>query len=163
MALFDGKDKAGSVDNEVLQKLSAVPLLPVLIEQITQDENEPWLWSSQSYYDLCVRTITVEPDNFEITWYQFDLAADPGCLEKEILGHVSLKYTDIGYYPLHSYTSADGKKTVPVERVCYLWTTVVRERLAEAMPNCRFDAIKGQKTRFEFSYHVEKPVLQDWF
>ena len=104
MGLFDGKAKKESAENEVLQKLSQVPLLDLLIENVLHEENEPWITMGQSYYDSCRRVVKIEPDGFEIKWSSYH---DEPCIgsdgqrriEKveDVHGQVGYSYTKSGY------------------------------------------------------------------
>ena len=71
MGLFDGKAKKESAENEVLQKLSQIPLLDLLIENVLLEDEEPWITMGQSYYDSCKRVVRIEPDSFEIKWKDY--------------------------------------------------------------------------------------------
>lgn len=167
MGLFDGKAKQESAENEVLQKLSACPLLDLLIENVLGDEEEPWLQMGQNYYDSCCRTVTVEPDGFEIKWSSYHeepYIGNDGNRHtqrvEDVHGRVGYSYTKSGYLPLHSYSYDSGKKEISTERVCYLWASIIRERMAAKMPNCVFCDVSYDAT---FTYIVPALTFKDWF
>lgn len=167
MGLFDGKAKKESAENEVLQKLSQVPLLDLLIENVLHEENEPWITMGQSYYDSCRRVVKIEPDGFEIKWSSYH---DEPCIgsdgqrriEKveDVHGQVGYSYTKSGYLPLHGYKYDNGNKEVPTNRVCCLWASIIRERMMATMPQCRFGEVNDNAT---FSYTVPGLSFKDWF
>lgn len=170
MGLFDGKEKKEkqeSAENEVRQKLSACPLLDLLIENVLGEEDEPWLQMGQSYYDDCSRTVKVVPDGFEIKWssyhYEPYIGSDGQSHEQkveDVNGRVGYSFTKRGYRPLHSYSYDDGKKNVSTERVCYVCASIIRERMAAKMPNCKFDSVNWNAT---FTYTVPALTFKDWF
>lgn len=167
MGLFDGKAKQASAENEVLQKLSVCPLLDLLIENLLKNEDEPWLRVGQNYYDNCYRTVKVEPDGFEIKWSSYHsepyIGQDGQRYEQsveEVHGSIAYSYTDSGYLPLHSYSYDNGKKEISTQRVCYLWASIVRERMAAKMPRCRFGEVTDDAT---FAYIVPALIFKDWF
>ena len=167
MGLFDGKAKQESAENEVLQKLSACPLLDLLIENVLSDEEEPWLQMGQSYYDSCRRTVKVEPDGFEIKWSSYHsepyIGSDGQRHEQnveDVHGRIGYSYTKSGYLPLHSYSYDNGKKEISTQRVCCLWASIVRERMAAKMPNCKFGGVTENAT---FTYTVPALTFKDWF
>lgn len=166
MGLFDGKAKQESAENEVLQKLSSVPLLDLLIENVLGAE-EPWLQMGQSYYDSCCRTVTVEPDGFEIKWSSYHeepYIGNDGNRHtqsvEDVHGRIGYSYTKSGYLPLHSYSYDSGKKEISTQRVCYLWASIIRERMAAKMPNCEFSDVSYDAT---FTYTVPALTFKDWF
>lgn len=167
MGLFDGKAKQESAENEVLQKLSSCPLLDLLIENVLRNEEEPWLQMGQSYYDSCRRTVKVEPDGFEIKWSSYHnepyIGSDGQRHEQsveDVHGRVGYSYTKSGYLPLHSYSYDNGKKEISTQRVCCLWASIVRERMAAKMPNCKFGGVTDNAT---FTYTVPALSFKDWF
>lgn len=167
MGLFDGKAKQESAENEVLQKLSACPLLDLLIKNVLGDEDEPWLQMGQSYYDSCHRTVKVEPDVFEIKWSSYHnepyIGSDGQRHEQrveDVHGRIGYSYTKSGYLPLHSYSYDNGKKEISTQRVCCLWASIVRERMAAKMPNCKFGGVTDNAT---FTYTVPALTFKDWF
>ena len=159
MGLFDGKAKQEAAENEVMQKLSQVPLLDILIQNLLDVEAEPWIRMGQSYYDDCQRTVRVEPDGFEIKWSSWH-EEGAGHRVEQIHGRVNYSYTKSGYLPLHSYYYDNGKKEIPTSQVCYLWASVIRERMAAKMPNCKFNSVSGDAA---FTYTVPSPSFKDWF
>lgn len=167
MGLFDGKAKLESAENEVMQKLSQVPLLDDLIRNLLEEENEPWIWMSQGYYDNCRRVVTIGPDAFEIKWVSYQkeqyIGKDGQVSTKRVenmQGRVGYSYTKSGYIPLHRYVYDSGKKEIPTQRVCCLWASVVRERMAAKMPNCMFHEVKEDAS---FIYIVPSLSFKDWF
>lgn len=167
MGLFDGKAKQEAAENEVLQKLSAVPILDLLIENLLHAEDNPWLQMGQSYYDSCHRIVTVEPDSFEIKWsscHEEPYIGNDGQRHtktvEDVHGRICYGYTNSGYRPLHGYSYDGGKKEVSTERVCYLWASVVRDRMMAVMPNCKFGSVADDAT---FTYSVPKLAFKDWF
>ncbi len=172
MGLFDGKAKQESAESEVLQKLSAVPLLDLLIENVLNEAaaDESWLQIAQNYYDSCKRTVTVEADGFEIKWSGYhdeQYVGNDGNVRtkrvEDIYGRIGYSYTKSGYRPLHGYTYEGGKKTITTDRVCWLWASVIRERMAAKMPSCDFDGVCGTKGGATFTYTVPKLSFKDWF
>lgn len=173
MGLFDGGKKLKDAENEVLQKLSECPLLDMLIENIQKEqEEEPWLQMGQNYYDNCKRVVTVEPDGFEIKWideHQEPYTDQHGILQhrdvKELLGRIGYSYTRSGYVPLHEYRYDDGNRWINTKRVCYLWASIIRERMAAKMPNCKFDDIAHDEYwgDITFTYTVPALTFKDWF
>lgn len=167
MGLFDGNAKRESAENEVLQKLSSVPLLDLLIDNVLGAEDEPWLQMGQSYYDSCCRIVTVEPDGFEIKWSSYHeepYIGNDGNRHtqrvEDVHGRIGYSYTKSGYLPLHSYSYDNGKKEISSQRVCCLWASIVRERMAAKMPNCKFDGVTDNAT---FTYTVPALTFKDWF
>lgn len=167
MGLFDGKAKQESAENEVLQKLSACPLLDRLIENVLKDEERPWVQMGQSYYDSCLRTVKVEPDGFEIEWNSYHSEPDTGSngqrheqSVEDVHDRISYSYTKSGYLPLHSYSYDNGKKEISTQRVCCLWASIVRERMAAKMPDCKFGNVTDSAT---FTYTVPERTFKDWF
>lgn len=169
MGLFGEKVKREtkeSAENEVLQKLCACPLLDLLIENILGEE-EPWLQMGQSYYDSCCRTVSIEPDGFEIKWSSYHnepyIGSDGQRHEQrveDVHGCIGYSYTKSGYLPLHSYTFDDGKQEIPTHRVCYLLASIVRERMSAKMPHCTFGEVTNNAT---FIYVVPAQTFKDWF
>ena len=166
MALFGGRSKQ-DVEQEVLQKLSVVPLLDLLVENVMNNEEEPWLHISQGFYDSCKREVRIEPDGFEIKWSSYHdeqyVGPDGKRHEKrveKVHASVGYSYTKSGYLPLHGYRYDEGKKEIPTQRVCYLWACIIRERLAAKMPKCRFSNVTDDAT---FSYIVPGLLFKDWF
>lgn len=159
MGLFDGKAKQEAAEEEVMQKLSQVPLLDILIENILGDGAASWIREGQSYYDNCRRKVKIEPDSFEIKWSSYPEEI-PGQREEVIHESVCYSYTKSGYLPLHQFSYDNGKKEIPTEQVCYLWASIIRERMAAKMPNCKFDSVYGDAS---FTYKVQPPSFKDWF
>ena len=166
MGLFDGKAKKESAEKEALQKLSQVPLLDMLIENILSKE-EPWILQCQSYYDNCQRVVTIEPDGFEIKWsgtHSEEYIGDDGQLHykkiEDMYGHIGYSYTKSGYLPLHSYKYDNGSKELSTVRVCYLWASIIRERMMAEMPQCKFGEVNESAV---FSYTVPPLSFKDWF
>lgn len=167
MGLFDGKEKKESAENEVLQKLSQVPLLDLLIENVLNNEEEPWILKRQSYYDDGRRVVTIEPDGFEIKWsdsHTEEYIGNDGQRHynsvEDVHGRVGYSYTKSGYLPLHSYRYDNGKKEVSANRVCCLWASIIRERMMAKMPQCRFGEVNDSAF---FSYTVPSLSFKDWF
>lgn len=166
MGLFDGKAKKESAENEVLQKLSQVPLLDLLIENVLNEE-EPWILERQSYYDDGRRVVKIEPDEFEIKWFDSHIEeyiGNDGQLHyntvEDVHGRVGYSYTKSGYLPLHGYKYDNGNKEVPANRVRYLWASIIRERMMAKMPQCKFGDVNGEAI---FSYTVPALSFKDWF
>lgn len=167
MGLFDGKAKQQSAENEVMQKLSQVPLLEILIQNILEEEDEPWIQRGQNYYDSCQRTVTVEPDVFEIklsSYHDEPYVGNDGQRHiqhvEDVHGRVAYSYTKSGYLPLHSYSYNDGKKEISTKRICYLWASIVHERMSAKMPDCKFNNVNEDAT---FTYTVPSLSFKDWF
>lgn len=121
----------------------------------------------QSYYDSCRRTVTVEPDGFEIKWSSFHEEPYVGSdgqrhtqRVEDVHGRVGYSYTKSGYLPLHSYSYDNGKKEISTQRVCCLWASIVRERMVAKMPNCKFSGVNDNAT---FTYTVPTLSFKDWF
>ena len=169
MGLFDGKGKK-DLENEVLEKLAKVPLLDSLIESILFEDQEPWLQMGQSYYDSCRRVVNVEPDSFEIKWSGYHEEASVGNdgqrhtkPVEDIYGRIGYSYTKSGYLPLHNYNSNDGYKVVSTKRVCFLWASIIRERMLAKMPTCKFEDVHETGNGASFSYTVPSLSFKDWF
>ena len=167
MGLFDGKAKKESAENEVLQKLSQIPLLDLLIENVLLEDEDPWITMGQGYYDNCKRVVKIGPDSFEIEWSNYHDEAYIGNdgqrhtqKVEEVHGHVGYSYTKSGYLPLHSYKYDNGNKEVPTDRVCYLWASIIRERMMEKMPQCKFGEVNDNAS---FTYTVPSLSFKDWF
>lgn len=166
MGLFDNKAKREAAENEVLQKLSQVPLLDLLIENILLEE-EAWILQCQSYYDDRCRVVKIEPDGCEIKWFdarrEVRMGSDGHTYREtveDIHGRVGYSYTKSGYLPLHSYRYDNGDKEIPTDRICCLWASVVRERMMARMPQCKFGNVDEKAT---FSYTVPPLSFKDWF
>ena len=168
MGLFDGKAKQEAAENEILQKLSQAPILDLLIENvINSGDEEPWLFSGMSYYDSCRRTVIIEPDGFGIKWsstHEEPYIGSDGQRRtqrvEDVHGELGYSYTKSGYLPLHSYSYDDGRKEISVDRVCCLWASIIRERLAAKMPDCKFGNVGSSAT---FTYSVPPLRFKDWF
>lgn len=154
MGLFDGKAKQERAENEVMQKLAACPLLDFLIDNILAADT--WVQMGQSYYDSCRRTVKVEPDTFAILWKNTTTEQNADSI-KECIAY---SYTASGYLPLHYYETEDKKTLVSTDRVCYLWASVVRERMAAKMPDCKFGHVNEDAS---FEYRVPALSFKDWF
>lgn len=166
MGLFDGKEKKEAAESEVLQKLSQVPLLDLLIENILNEE-EPWIFQCQSYYDSRRRVVHIEPDGFEIKWFDAHteeyLGGDGQQHHKtveDVYGQVGYSYTKSGYLPLHTYWYDNGNKKLSTDRVCYLWASIIRKRMMVKMPQCEFGEVNDSAY---FSYTVPALSFKDWF
>lgn len=176
MGLFDGLFNDGpnrweAAQNEVLQKLSACPMLDRLIESVLSEcENEPWLQMAQSYYDSRERTVKIEPDKFEIKWSSTHnepyIGNDGKRYEQkveDVHGRIAYGFTESGYLPLHgySYSYDNGKSvTVDTDTVCRLFASIVQERMEAKMPNCVFGPASHDKS---FTYYVPALTFKDWF
>lgn len=167
MGLFDGKERRESAEREVLQKLSQVPLLNNLIDNILNADDEPWLQMQQNYYDNCKRIVTVEPDSFEIKWNSYHEEPVIGAdgqrhtqRVEDIHGRIAYRYTLSGYVPLHSYRYENGAKEVSTERICYLFASIIHDRLKEKMPKCIFSEVDNKAV---FTYSVPSLPFKDWF
>ncbi len=167
MGLFDGKAKKEAVENEVLQKLSQVPLLDLLIENVLKSD-EPWILQCQSYYDSRKRVVSIDPDGFEIRWsgtHTEEYIGNDGQAHTktvvDVYGQIGYSYTKSGYVPLHHYWSENVKgKDVSTERVCYLWASLIRERMMAKMPQCDFGEVNDSA---KFTYTVPALSFKDWF
>ena len=173
--LFGNKEKQAAVENEILQKMSRIPLLDDLINQLLGDDLEEWMVKSQSYYDNCRRVVRVEPDCFSIKWSRwYKERVQVGVYEdgtpktevrdqEEILEEKGYSFTKSGYLPLHAHYNEKGKEDVSVGRVCYLWASIVRERMAAKMTNCRFETVNQYSEEAAFGYTVPAQTYKDWF
>jgi len=160
MGLFDGKAKREAAENEVMRKLSMLPILDQVIDTILSDENEPWIRTCQSYYDRYDRKVVIGPDSFEVIWRE--LHGEP--VEEKVLDSVAYSYTKSGYVPLHAFSYDDGKKEITTHEVCHLWACVIRERMIAKMPNSRFSTVTyDQGETVSFTYSVPGLFFKDWF
>lgn len=183
MGLFESKEsrilresKVKAVEDEVMLKLSQCQLLDMITDNLINGEE--WITTCQSYYDHCVRKVTIGEDFIEVKWFTdvqqtyVSGVSSNGTpqhsvkMVEEVHGKVAYSYTKSGYLPLHQYVSKviENPKTgdvitVSVERVCYLWTLVVCERLQAKLPRCDFR--KPFETSFE--YVVPRLEWKDWF
>ena len=167
MGLFDGKAKQDAAENEIMYRLSQVPLLDLLIANIFEGDVEPWIQMGQDYYDNCQRLVRIEPDGFEIIWSSVRdeiVVGNDGQRRvqrvEEVKGSVGYSYTKSGYMPLHGFAYDNGKKEISTQRVCCLWAAVVRERMAARLPNCWFSGVSENAT---FTYTVPALSFKDWF
>ena len=167
MGLFDGKAKQENAENEVLQKLSQTQILEAAVQQMVNETEASWIRKAQNYYDNCELTVIIHPDALIIEWRnkhaEFFIGTDGKLVKENIEDELVSKnysYTASGYLPLHEYKYDNGKKEISVERVCYLWASIVRERMAAKMPECKFE---GVLDRAVFTYKVPPLTLRDWF
>ena len=172
MALFGGTAKRETVENEILQAMSTVVLLDKLVAVVnfeangageTEPEN-PWVNKCQSYYDSRVRTVTIAADLFEIKWVEYE--RDPQDKDQRVANVVkrlAYNYTSSGYTPLHSHHNEKGKEDVTVNRVIYLWTTLVHERLKAQLSDCSFAQVHEGDGYSWFEYKVPALVWKRWF
>lgn len=173
--LFGTKEKQAAVEREILQKMSQLPILDNLIKQLLGEDAEEWMTMGQSYYDNCKRTVTVEPDSFELKWSRYyQERVQVGVYEdgtpktemrykEEILAEQGYSFTKSGYLPLHAHYNEKGKEDVSVGRVCYLWASIIREHLAAEMPNCKFGDVEHSSEAASFTYTVPALKFKDWF
>lgn len=186
MALFDfGREKREAeeakvkmVEDQIMQALAQCELLDMVIDNLLEDEENPWITTCQSYYDDCKRVVSSGVDMFEVKW--FVMRKEPAIVGydedgkpiqrmkdvEEILGRVGYSYTKSGYMPLHEYRSSitknekTGEKVViSAERMCELWVAVVRERMQAKMPACYF----GSPVEAMFAYQVPRLTWKEWF
>ena len=159
MALFD-VGKKDAAENYVIQALSQVPILDGVIEAIANHEEE-WIANCQGYYDSRQRKIIFEADFLQIKWS--DIHPEGDHRVETINGKVEYCYTASGYTPLHSHVNEKGKEDVAVDRVIYLWATIVRDRLQEVMPKCKFGYITAFPKYCELTYTVPELSWKRWF
>lgn len=160
MGLFDGGAKKEAAENAILQALSQLPILDDLVSTLMNNEEE-WITNCQGYYDNRKRQVTIEADLFEIKWSSF-YYEDERRME-QINGQVRYDYTSSGYTPLHNHVNEKGKEDVSVDRVIFLWSSIVRERLQAKMPNCKFGNVTGHEGSATFSYTVPALTWKRWF
>lgn len=161
MGLFDGNAKEKAAEEEVMRKLSTLPILDDLIATVmlVAEEKESWIRETQTYYDNRLRTVSIKPDSFEIKWSIYEDLPGVGRKE-EVLERVGYSYTSSGYLPLHRYVYDGGKKEIPTSRICVLWACVVRERMAAKMQHCEFSNVNHDAT---FTYKTPMLRFRDWF
>lgn len=167
MGLFNNKVRQEAVEQELLEKLSSNPLLDLIVDDILNDEEESWMRFAQSYYDNCLRTVSIQPDLLEIKWRNLQDLPTIGSdgeyyVEQVDDGEVQrcYSYTKSGYVPLHRYSYDDGKRDISIQRICYLWACVVRNHMAKRMPYCNFGEVN---TKASFTYTVPFLSFKDWF
>lgn len=173
--LFGTKEKQAAVEREILQKMSQLPLLDNIIKQLLGEDAEEWMTKGQSYYDNCIRTVTVQPDCFKLKWsryyqecvktgvYEDGIPKTEVRYKEEVLAEQSYSFTKSGYLPLHAHYNEKGKEDVSVGRVCYLWASVIREDLAAEMTNCKFNDVEHNSEAASFTYTVPALTFKDWF
>ena len=168
MGFFTNPAKQEEAEHAILQSMSKLDILELLVRNILgeAEENNPWITSCQEYYDGCVRVVTIAADLCEVKWSDVSYEKDASGKERrneEIKGRIAYSYTKSGYIPLHSHFNEKGKEDVSVNRVIYLWASIVRERLQSKMPECKFeDVTEGDGYAF-FRYRVPGLTWKSWF
>lgn len=169
MGLFDGRAKTEALEQEIRERMSALPIFDQLVESLLADETQGWLTQCQSYYDSRKRKVSVEEDCFEIKWssVQDEKYVDGnGQIRyrsvENVHGSVRYSFTKSGYLPLHSYCDERGKELVSANRIRNIWLGIVREKLLEKMPGCRFEELYST-TATSFEYTVPGLRFRDWF
>ena len=160
MGLFNGAKKREALENEIMQALSQLPILDDLVNSILNSELE-WLRKCQGYYDNRNRDVLIKTDIFEVKWA--NVGYENGKRLEEVMGKADYYYTDHGYRPLHCHEDENGYEDVSVERVLYLWASIVRERLMAKMPECNFGDVYENGDYSVFSYEVPALVWKSWF
>lgn len=172
MSLFIGGGKKEAVENSILQQMSQLPFINDLVaNMLAAAEKEPWILNCQSYYDTCVRKVTVEPDAVVITWktqrelYELEDGTNTGIrLVEGDFGERGWGFTANGYLPLHSHINEKGKIDVSLSRVCYLLAMLIQEQLVAKFHGCQFDAgVTEGRCCASFSYRVPERNWMDWF
>ena len=173
--LFGTKEKQANVENEILQKMSRLPILDDLINQLLGEDLEEWMNMGQSYYDSCKRIVRIDPDCFRLKWSKFYQERvqigvyDDGRhktemqQKEEIIAEKCYGFTRSGYLPLHAHYNEKGKEDVSTGRICYLWASVIRERLAAKMTDCKFGTVEQNSEVATFTYTVPALTFKDWF
>ena len=104
----------------------------------------------------------IGPDQFEV---QFISTGNNGSGE-EVADSLLYNYTNSGYMPLHPHLNEKGKQDLPVQRVVYLWTVIVRERLQAMFPDCRFGDVvvhPNNNNLCLIPYNVAPLMWKRWF
>lgn len=165
MGLFDGKAKKEAVENEIMQKLSQQKILNDLIFTLFE-ENEDWITTCQGYYDNRKRVVLVDTDYFGVFVMDHHIERDATGAERwvdDVISKVEYNYTSSGYAPLHHHVNEKGNEDVSVQRVLYLWASVIRERMQGKLPNCSFGEVEDQNGQIKFTYKVPGKVWKQWF
>lgn len=160
MGLFDNGAKHASVENMILQSMSQLPILEDLVATVAENEKE-WVSKCQGYYDTCQREVIIAPDLFAIKWIDYEV--QNGQKVKVIADEVSYSYTKSGYTPIHNHVNEKGREDVPVNRVVFLWSNIVRERLASKLSDCNFGSVTTCSNYCTFTYTVAPLQWRRWF
>lgn len=167
MGLFDGGAKKQAIENEVMQILSQQPILNEIMHSIQNNmKDNSWMLQCQGYYDSRQRSIIIEPDAFIINWKEKENVEDEKGNIQEIYkkkASIGLAYTDLGYMPLHSYKSKEGKELVSAERVAFLWASIIKERMKVHFHDCNFSDVWQDGKKAFFTYYVPKQEFKSWF
>lgn len=168
MAFFSGGAKREEVENEILRAMSRLDILTSLVENIAGEAagENPWLIACQGYYDGCVRTVTIAADLCEVKWSDVRYEKDAQGKEhrtEDVNGRIAYSYTKSGYIPLHSHYNERGREDVSVNRVIFLWASLLQERLQAKLTNCQFEeAVEGDGYAY-FRYKVPGLTWKRWF
>ena len=136
-------------------------------------KDKSWLFIGQDYYDSCKRTVTIEPDLFEIKWTRLREEPFTGSDGKkyvnsftEVLERIAFRFTESGYAPLHTYLYDNGRECLSISHVCSILASIIGERMKEQMPKCNFntDVIEyTNESKASFDYSVPKRSYIEWF
>ena len=160
MGLFDGGAKQSAVENMILQSLSQLEILDDIVLTVVENEKE-WITKCQGYYDTCQRQVTIGPDLFEIKWVDYEIRDGQKTMVYE--DEVRYSYTASGYTPIHNHVNEKGREDVSVGRVVFLWSNIVRERLASKMSDCQFGTVTQSGDYSRFMYSVVPRQYRRWF
>lgn len=180
MGIFGKSSTLKEVEETVREKLLSNPLLDEIMQDIenhimgeydTENGSFVWLKSrmaffdngkndyATAYYDTGKRTVLIEEDNLTIMWYTtYYVRGADGKEHKQNDVHEKLqyRYTNNGYRPLHSVNMKG--EFLSEKQVCEMWTGIIREKLVELLPDCKFDLQDGQM----FEYKTPEIVWRDW-
>ena len=162
MGLFDTVSGRTTTETEIEQKFAKHPMLNTILQLLTDELS--WTTQCTDYYDDRMRIVMVNSDSFCVKMKKYAVKANESgavAVSSDENEFVFLTYSQFGYLPLHRY-AANGT-VVNLERVLYLWTTVIQNALKEAFPQGEYGQINRNDSGFMFCYKVPALEMRDWF
>lgn len=161
MGLFDGK-KVDEIETIIRNALNENPILEYFLANFTNcTEDNLWMINVMSYYDTRKRSIIVTDKSILCVWHVDDTTKQYG-----------VRYTDLGFCPIHEHQNEKGKVDIPTLRVVEIWASLIREHLINILLMCEFsDTIlhtghtkDGKEFKYyEFEYTIPPLPWKDWF